>query len=88
MFESILKFWTSNGDSILAVLVFVHLITEYFHYIWEFITGRREKNALADILKHRKRSTKTQRLIDIQTTLALLYDDMTLIKKELKIEND
>lgn len=85
-YHAVMEFWRANADSILAVLVFVHLITEYFHYIWEFLTGRKEKNILKDILSHRKRSTKTQRLINIQVTQALMAEDMAAIKKELGIE--
>lgn len=68
------KYW----DAILSILVIVHLISEYGHYIWEFVSGRRESNILKDIQIHRKKSTKTYRLACIQT-------DLHLIKQELKI---
>ena len=68
------KYW----DAILSILVIVHLISEYGHYIWEFVSGRRESNILKDIQIHRKKSTKTYRLACIQA-------DLHLIKQELKI---
>ena len=74
-------FWVSYGDSILAVLVFFHLITEYFHYVWEFITGNREAGKLDDILHHRNQSTKTHRLCCMQA-------DIHLIKEHLGIEEE
>jgi len=69
------KYW----DAILSMLVIVHLISEYGHYIWEFISGRREANILKDIHSHRKNSTKTKRLKKIQ-------DDLDLIKERLVIK--
>jgi len=79
MIKSIIEFWTTNSASILSILVVVHLITEYFHYAWEFFTGRKEKHILSDILNHRQMSTKTAKLCNIQS-------DITLIKKHLGIE--
>ncbi len=66
-------------DAILSILVIVHLISEYGHYIWEFISGRKEAGVLDDILQHRKQSNKTERLIHIQ-------DDLDEIKKHLNME--
>lgn len=68
-------------DCILSILVIFHLGSEYIHYVIEYFTGRREKNVLADILKHRKRSKKTEKLTRIQ-------EDLDLIKKKLGIETD
>lgn len=79
MIKSIIDFWTANSASILSILVVVHLVTEYFHYAWEFFSGRKEKNKLDDILKHRRRSTKTAKLCDIQT-------DINSIKKHLGVK--
>ncbi len=42
------KYW----DAILSILVIIHLISEYGHYIWEFVSGRRESNILKDIQIH------------------------------------
>jgi len=77
IFESVIgwRYW----DAILSMLVIVHLISEYGHYAWEFITGRREAIILEDIHNHRKLSTKTKRLRKIQT-------DLDLIKKRLVIK--
>ena len=63
---------------IVSFLVVFHLITEYFHYFWEWYTGRKEKNILEDIQNHRKQSTKTERLEKIQA-------DLDLIKERLGI---
>jgi len=63
---------------VVSVLVIVHLISEYAHYIWEFISGQRETNILKDILHHRKCSTKTKRLIAIQTDIALIKDKLEI----------
>jgi len=71
------KYW----DAILSLLVIIHLISEYGHYIWEFISGRREADKLNDILKYRKKSTKTEKLIGIQK-------DLDLIKEKLDIKNE
>ena len=65
-------------DCILSVLVIVHLVTEYVHYVYEYMSGNREKNILADIQRHRIRSKKTQMLIQMQK-------DLTLIKEKLGI---
>lgn len=69
------KYW----DAILSMLIIIHLLSEYSHYIWEFVTGRREAVILEDIHNHRKLSTKTKRLKRIQR-------DLDLIKKRLAIE--
>ena len=69
------KYW----DAILSILVIIHLISEYGHYAWEFISGRKEAKILEDIQNHRKLSTKTKRLRQIQK-------DLDLIKKRLVIK--
>jgi hypothetical protein len=69
------RYW----DAILSMLVIIHLISEYGHYAWEFISGRREAKILEDIQNHRKMSTKTQKLRQLQS-------DINLIKKKLDIE--
>ena len=71
------KYW----DAILSLLVIIHLISEYGHYAWEFVSGRREVSILNDILKHRKRSTKTEKLIGIQKDLDLIKEKLNIKKK-------
>ncbi len=71
------RYW----DAILSILVIVHLISEYGHYAWEFISGRRDAKILEDIYNHRKKSTKTQKLQQLQR-------DIDLIKKRLLIKNE
>lgn len=63
---------------VVSILVIIHLISEYGHYIWEFISGQRETNILKDIQVHRKKSTKTRRLIAIQTDIALIKDKLEI----------
>ncbi len=77
--DSIVKwvYW----DAILSILVIIHLVSEYAHYTWEFISGRREVKMLEDIHNHRKVSTKTKRLKKLQS-------DMDLIKSHLNIKED
>jgi hypothetical protein len=70
------RYW----DAILSMLVIIHLISEYGHYAWEFISGRKEAEILEDIQNHRKLSTKTQKLKQLQK-------DIDLIKKELLIKD-
>jgi len=65
-------------DCILSILVVIHLCTEYIHYAFEYICGKREGSILKDILSHRKASTKTEKLEQIQT-------DIDLIKEKLGI---
>ncbi len=67
-------------DGILSIMVVFHLISEYVHYILEFGFSRKETGILNDILKHRKKSSKTEKLI-------LIQNDLDLIKKRLKIED-
>lgn len=76
------QYWSS----ILSVLVIVHLISEYWHYAWEYFSGRREANILKDIQKYRKQSTKTARIIHIQIAVDALLEDINQIKKELNIK--
>ena len=65
-------------DCILSVLVIFHLVTEYVHYIFEYVSGNREKNILVDIQRHRIRSKKTEMLMKMQM-------DLDAIKKNLGI---
>jgi len=65
-------------DCILSILVIFHLVTEYVHYVIEYVWGKRDKNVLEDILNHRKISKKTEKLNKIQK-------DLDLIKKKLGI---
>jgi len=75
--DSIIKweYW----DAILSCLVIIHLISEYGHYALEFFSGRKEAEILEDIQNHRKLSTKTQKLKQLQK-------DIDLIKKQLLIK--
>lgn len=66
-------------DCILSILVIFHLVTEYVHYAFEFISGRRGKNILVDIQRHRIRSKKTEMLKKIQK-------DLNSIKEKLGVE--
>ena len=68
-----------HWDALLSLLVIVHLVSEYWHYAWEYWSGRKKANILKDIQKYRKKSTKTKKLKQIQ-------DDLNLIKKKLLIE--
>ena len=61
-----------NSGDLAAIMVSVHLVTEYFHYILEFLWGRKDKNILKDILKHRKSSRKSEMLVEIVTDLRLI----------------
>lgn len=65
-------------DAVLSCLVIFHLVTEYVHYFYEYASGRREKNILVDIQRHRMRSKKTAMLQQMQK-------DLDLIKAKLKI---
>ena len=65
-------------DVILSCLVIFHLVTEYVHYIYEYMSGNREKNILVDIQRHRIRSHKTEMLKQMQR-------DIDLIKEKLEI---
>lgn len=64
-----------------TVMVGVHLITEYFHYGIEFLWGKKDKEILKDILKHRKSSRKSEMLVEI-------VKDLRQIKEHLGIENE
>lgn len=68
-----------NSGDLAAIMVGFHLFTEYIHYTLEFLWGRKDKNILKDILKHRKASRKSDMLVEIVT-------DLRLIKKHLGIE--
>jgi len=62
-----------------SILVTCHLSLELAHYAYEYFAARRGKNILIDIQRHRLRSQKTKRLIQLQK-------DVDLIKKKLEIE--
>ena len=68
-------------DCILSCLVVFHLVTEYVHYFYEYASGRREKNILVDIQRHRIRSHKTEMLKRMQR-------DIDLIKAKLEIKEN
>jgi hypothetical protein len=67
-------------NAILSVLVIVHLVSEYWHYAWEYLTGRKEAKILNDIQSYRKLSTKTKKLKQIQR-------DLNIIKKHMGIRD-
>ena len=52
--------WPIVWNFILCCLVTVHLITEYFHYIHEFISQRRRKKLLEHIHKDVEKIKKHQ----------------------------
>ena len=66
-------------DAILSVLVIFHLVTEYVHYVYEYISAKRGDSILIDIQRHRIRSKKTEMLIKMQR-------DLDLIKERLEIK--
>ncbi len=68
-------------DAILSCLVIIHLVSEYWHYAWEYFSGRKESNILKDIQTHRMKSTKTQKLEQLQK-------DVNCIKKCLNIKDE
>ena len=65
-------------DLVLSILVMIHLVTEYAHYLYEYFSGKKGTNILEDIQKHRKHSIKTKLLLQIQR-------DLDAIKKQLEI---
>ena len=58
-----------NGTDIWAILatflVGFHLVSEYVHYLMEYFGGRKDKKALEEILAYRKKSRKTDMLIQL-----------------------
>lgn len=66
---------------ILSCLVILHLVTEYIHYFLEYFWGKKEKDTLVDIQRHRMESTKTQRLIKLQKDI----DEIKKLWKEGKL---
>lgn len=72
-------------DCILSILVIIHLCSEYVHYVLEWIAGKREKDVLADIQKHRRRSKKTEMLQQIQKDIATNTKSLDVIKEKLGI---
>jgi len=68
-------------DFVLSMLVILHLVTEYIHYVLEYFSGKRDEKILSEIQYHRSKSTKTEKLIMIQK-------DIDLIKAKLKIEEE
>ena len=67
-----------NWAVLSTVMVAVHLVTEYAHYIIEFCWGKKDKDILKDILQHRKSSRKSEMLVEI-------VQDLRLIKTHLGI---
>lgn len=65
-----------NSGDLAAIMVGFHLVTEYVHYILEFLWGRKDKNILKDILKHRKSSRKSEMLVEIVTDLRLIKEHL------------
>jgi len=63
-----------NSGDLAAIMVGVHLVTEYVHYTLEFLWGRKDKDVLKDILKYRKSSRKSEMLVEIVTDLRLIKD--------------
>jgi len=74
-------FGTEIWDLILSILVMFHVVVEFIHYGHEYMSAKKEKQYLKDIHAYRKKSTKTAKLIKLQS-------DMDLIKKHLKIEEE
>ena len=70
-----------NWAVLSTVMVAVHLVTEYAHYIIEFCWGKKDKDILKDILQHRKSSRKSEMLVEI-------VKDLRRIKKHLGIEEE
>lgn len=70
-----------NWAVLSTVMVAVHLVTEYAHYIIEYLWGKKDKEVLKDILKHRKSSRKSEMLVEI-------VKDLRLIKEHLGIEGE
>jgi hypothetical protein len=68
-----------NWAVISTAMVAIHLVTEYAHYIIEFLWGKKDKEILKDILKHRKSSRKSEMLVEI-------VKDLRQIKKHLGIK--
>lgn len=70
-----------NWAVLSTVMVAFHLVTEYAHYIVEFLWGRKDKEILTDILKYRKSSRKSEMLVEI-------VKDLKQIKRHLGIEEE
>lgn len=71
-----------NWAVISTVLVGIHLVTEYVHYIVEFLWGRKDKQILTDILKHRKSSRKSEMLVEIVKDLKRIKEHLGIEEKE------
>jgi len=71
-----------NSGDLAAIMVAFHLITEYIHYILEFVWGRKDKNILKDILKHRKSSRKSEMLVEIVTDLRLIKEHLGITEEK------
>jgi len=71
-----------NWAVISAVMVAVHLATEYIHYIIEFLWGRKDKQILTDILKHRKSSRKSEMLVELVKDVRLIKEHLGIGSKE------
>jgi len=77
-----------NWAVISTVLVAVHLVTEYAHYIIEFLWGRKDKNILKDILDHRKSSRKSEMLVEIVKDLRLIKEHLGIEREEIKMGDE
>ena len=67
-----------------TAMVGVHLITEYFHYAIEFLWGRKDKEILKDILKHRQSSRKSEMLVEIVKDLRQIKEHLGIDEEEKK----
>lgn len=73
-----------NWAIISTVMVAVHLVTEYAHYIIEFLWGKKDKEILKDILNHRKSSRKSEMLVEIVKDLRQIKEHLGI--KEVKCQ--
>ncbi len=80
-------FGTGIWDLILSILVMFHVTVEFIHYGHEYVTARKEKNLLNDIVDHRKISTKTKKLIQIQKDLDLIKEKIGVKEGCTDVEN-
>ena len=77
-----------NWAIISTVMVTVHLVTEYAHYIIEFLWGKKDKEILKDILNHRKSSRKSEMLVEIVKDLRQIKKHLGIEKEEIKMGDD
>ncbi len=74
-------FGSGIWDVILSVLVTFHVIIEFIHYAHEFNSARKEKAYLKDIHDYRTKSTKTEKLIQIQKDIDLIKEHVQIKEK-------